>query len=375
MHGNDLVDAYKGKRVLVTGHTGFKGGWLTSWLQELGADVTGYALPPDGKPALFDVLDIANSCHSHYGDIRELDDIRTLIRRLEPHFLFHLAAQSLVRRGHQEPLETFDVNVRGTATVLEALRQAGVPCAVVVVTSDKCYENREWVHGYREDDRLGGHDPYSASKAAAEIVAGSYRRSFFPPSQLDRHGVALATGRAGNVIGGGDWAIDRIVPDSIAALREGRAIAVRNPGAVRPWQHVLEPLSGYLTLASKLATGAPGERAAFCDAWNFGPLGLSNRTVADLVGHLIEQWGCGAWIDDSQPGAPHEAGLLALAIDKAMTNLRWRPRWSFRRAIAETVRWYRGYYEAEGDEFARSCTRAQIIAYMQAMKRDLGEDS
>jgi CDP-glucose 4,6-dehydratase len=375
MHAKELVDAYENQRVLITGHTGFKGSWLTSWLSDLGAEVTGYALPPDTDPALFDVLEVGHHCHSHEGDIRDLGAIRALIQSVEPHFVFHLAAQSLVRRSHQEPLETFDVNVRGTATVLEALRQVGRPCVVVVVSSDKCYENREWLHGYREDDKLGGHDPYSASKAAAEMVASSYRQSFFPSSELARHGVALATARAGNVIGGGDWAAHRLVPDAMIALNSGQPIPVRNPRSARPWQHALEPLSGYLTLAAKMAAGSPAERSAFCEAWNFGPLPMSNRAVSDLVEHIIEEWGAGSWSDESQAAAPHEAGLLALSIDKAMTKLGWQPQWSFRRCVAETVGWYRAYYQPEGPQSARAHTLKQIRAYSDAMNQTVGEAS
>jgi CDP-glucose 4,6-dehydratase len=373
MHAKELVSAYRGKRVLVTGHTGFKGSWLVSWLHDLGAEVTGYALPPDTKPALFEVLGLSNACRSHDGDIRDLDKIRTLIQSVAPHYLFHLAAQPLVRRSHAEPLETFDVNVRGTATVLEALRRSALPCVVVVVSSDKCYENCEWVHGYREDDKLGGHDPYAASKAATEIVAISYRRSFFPPSAIERHGVALATARAGNVIGGGDWATDRIIPDAMRALSQGRPIRVRNPRSIRPWQHVLEPLSGYLTLGSKLTTGTPEERALFCDAWNFGPLALSNRPVADLVEHVVAQWGEGAWIDESDPTAPHESSLLALSIDKAIARLGWLPRWSFANGVEKAVSWYRAYYGAGGAEAARATTMEQLRNYGATMTHEAAE--
>jgi len=367
MQAQDFVEAFRGKRVLVTGHTGFKGGWLVAWLHALGAEVTGFALAPDTDPSLYDALAVATLCRSTIGDIRDCDRVSALLATEKPDFLFHLAAQPLVRRGYKEPLETFDVNVRGTATILEALRVSGLPCHVVVVSSDKCYQNEEWVHGYREDDKLGGHDPYSASKAATEIVAASYRQSFFPPAELGRHGVALATARAGNVIGGGDWSADRIVPDAVTALQQGRAVLVRNPGAVRPWQHVLEPLSGYLTLAAKLARGTLPERADFCGAYNFGPLPVSNRTVADLAERLVAAWGSGSWVDGRQPNAPREAGLLALSIDKAVAHLEWRPRWSFAEAVGRSVQWYRAFYADGGAAAARACTHEQIRAYTDAM--------
>jgi CDP-glucose 4,6-dehydratase len=374
-HQASLAGAYRGKRVLVTGHTGFKGSWLVAWLRDLGADVTGYALAPDTKPALFDLLGIEGACRSHIADVRDVDALSSVVAAAEPEYVFHLAAQPLVRRSHAEPLETFDVNVRGTATVLEVIRRSRRPCVAVVVSSDKCYENREWVHGYREDDALGGHDPYSASKAATEIVTSSYRRSFFPASELAKHGVAVATARAGNVIGGGDWSTDRIVPDAVLALSAGRPIAVRNPRAVRPWQHVLEPLSGYLTLGARLASGSFAERAALCGAWNFGPLPLSNKPVADLVTQVIGAWGEGDWKDQSRADAPHESGLLALSIDKAIAQLGWAPRWSFARAVAETVSWYRAHYASGGARPALDRTLAQIRAYSESAPNDPMEGS
>jgi CDP-glucose 4,6-dehydratase len=333
-----LRETYAGKRVLLTGHTGFKGGWLTLCLHDLGAAVTGFALPPDTTPALFDDAKIGELCRSVEGDVRDLEALRRVVREAQPEVIFHLAAQPLVRASYERPLETFETNVLGTAKLLEAVRLERARCAVVVITTDKCYENREWVFGYREVDPLGGHDPYSASKAAAEIVVDSYRRSFFAPSRLASHGVALASARAGNVIGGGDWAADRIVPDAIRALSAGESILVRNPGAVRPWQHVLEPLGGYLLLGA----GLLGPRAPeLAEAWNFGPRPEGTVPVSDLAREMVAAWGAGGWHTTAQAGAPHEANVLRLAIEKAYARLGWSPRWSVGEAIHHTVHWYR----------------------------------
>ncbi len=313
-----LAEAFAGRSVLVTGHTGFKGSWLALWLHRLGAKVTGYALPPPTEPSNFCASAVRDLLAKHYeAEIRDAAALHAAVAAAQPDVVFHLAAQSLVRESYQSPRATFEVNVIGTLGLLDAVRAAGKPCVVVSVASDKCYENREQVWGYREIDPLGGHDLYSASKGAAEIAVAAYRRSFFPPERLGRHGVKLATARAGNVIGGGDWAKDRILTDAVRHLESGRPVPVRNPDAVRPWQHVLEPLSGYLTLAARmLESDAP----SWCDAWNFGPLPGEELPVRRLVELFLQYWGEGTWTDVSDPNQPHEAGVLRLNIDKCFIN-------------------------------------------------------
>jgi CDP-glucose 4,6-dehydratase len=361
----ELRRAYAGKKVLLTGHTGFKGSWLTLWLRALGAEVTGYALAPDPMPSLFLAAGVEGACRSVLSDVRDLPRLRSVVQETAPDHVFHLAAQPLVRLSYEQPVPTIETNVLGTANVLEAVRLAGRPCAVVVVTSDKCYENKEWIHGYREDEPMGGHDVYSMSKGAAELVVSSYRRSFFQPARLAEHGVAVATARAGNVVGGGDWARDRIVPDAIGALAAGRPIPVRNPQSVRPWQHVLEPLGGYLLLGARLAAGEPSaSRAKHAEPWNFGPRTEDARPVRSVVEALIRAWGSGTWEDRRDPRAPHEAGLLRLAIDKANARLGWSPRWGFDETFERTVAWYRAFHEgASKDELAALC-RTQIEEYL-----------
>jgi len=346
--------ALAGRRVLLTGHTGFKGGWLALWLSRLGAHVTGYALPPQGPPALFHSLDLSQLVTHCEGDIRDLDHLSRVWRDVQPDVVIHLAAQALVRDSYRDPLNTITTNTLGTAHILELARRDPKPVALVLVTSDKCYENFEWERGYAEDDRLGGRDVYSSSKAAAEVLISSYRRSFF----ADR--LAPASARAGNVIGGGDWSADRIVPDTIAALGAGREIEVRSPNAVRPWQHVLEPLSGYLLLASRLLDADAAVRQATADAWNFGPTIDNTRTVGELVSAVIARWGSGRWVDRSSPTQPHEAGLLRLNIDKATNELGWRPRLKFDAAIEWTVDWF---LAAQQGKDMRAFTAAQIAAY------------
>jgi CDP-glucose 4,6-dehydratase len=361
----ELRRAYAGKRVLLTGHTGFKGGWLTLWLRALGAEVTGYALAPDPMPSLFLAAGVERACRHVVADVRDLPRLRAVLAETRPDLVFHLAAQPLVRLSYEQPLETLQTNVLGTANLLEALRLEGRPCAVVVVTSDKCYENRERHAGYREDEAMGGHDVYSMSKGAAELVVSSYRRSFFPPAKLGTHGVAVATARAGNVVGGGDWAKDRIVPDCIGALAAGRPIQVRNPFAVRPWQHVLEPLGGYLLLGARLAGNGTDDRSAWCEAWNFGPELEDARPVREVVEALIRSWGAGSWEDRHDPAALHEAGLLRLDIEKARTRLGWGPRWRFDETFRRTVAWYRAFHGgADAGALAELC-RTQIAEYLE----------
>lgn len=379
---HSFAGTYAGKRVLVTGHTGFKGAWLSEWLLQLGAEVTGLALPPPTSPALFDQLGLASRLNHLTGDIRDAALVARVVRETKPQFVFHLAAQSLVRHSYAHPLETYATNVMGTAHVLEALRLAGTPCAAVMVTTDKCYENRESAHRYHEEDPLGGHDPYSSSKGAAELVIAAYRRSYFsgnaatPATDPLKSTVRVASARAGNVIGGGDWATDRIVPDCIRALQAGQPIPVRNKSATRPWQHVLEPLSGYLWLAACLANprlaptsaGEPdfplsGFSAQLCSAFNFGPSTEANRTVAALVQTILQHWP-GKWEEKVVPGAVHEATLLQLAIDKAEHLLGWKPVWDFDETVRETVAWYR--IAAAASDSVASLTRRQIADYATA---------
>jgi CDP-glucose 4,6-dehydratase len=358
----ELTRAYAGKTVLLTGHTGFKGSWLLVWLGQLGAKVTGLSLAPEAD-AMFTALGLQRACTHLEGDIRGYALVRETVAKVKPDVIFHLAAQALVRRSYADPLQTLESNVNGTAHVLEAVRAAGRPCAVVVVSSDKSYENREWVYGYREEDAMGGHDPYSMSKGATELVTASWRRSFFSPSTLAEHGVAVASARAGNVIGGGDWAEDRIVPDAIRALRAGQPIGVRNPPSVRPWQHVLEPLGGYLLLGARLLGVGTSRREDFCEGWNFGPRNDSAQPVSALATAIVEAWGEGAWKDLSDPNARHEASLLRLSIDKAHARLGWQPRWDFAQTIARTVEWYRAQVQGADAPRLKALTVEQIEAY------------
>ena len=349
---------YRGKTVWLSGHTGFKGSWLAQWLVELGAQVHGFALPAPTQPALFEQLDLAPRIRHELGDVRDAGLVRQSILEAQPDFVFHLAAQPLVRTSYAQPVETYATNVMGTVHVLAALRELGKACTAVVVTSDKCYENREWVHGYREEDALGGHDPYSSSKAVAELAASSFRRSFFQTGP-----VRVATARAGNVIGGGDWALDRIVPDCIRALQQGRAIPVRNRFATRPWQHVLEPLGGYLWLAARLAQAADGA-SPLASAFNFGPGPDGNRTVRELVELVLRHWP-GSWEDQSDPKAVHEAAILQLSTDKARALLGWNPVWNFATGIEKTVSWYRAASADAKAEAILSLTSGQIAAYAE----------
>ena len=359
-------DIYRGKRVLVTGHTGFKGSWLCEWLLALGADVTGLALPPATTPALFDELGLCGRMQDRRGDIRDLATVCAAVEAARPDFVFHLAAQPLVRLSYSQPVETYATNIMGTVHLLEAVRLAGIRCAVVVVTTDKCYENTERAHAYHESEPMGGHDPYSSSKGATELVVSAYRRSYFSAADSP---VKLASARAGNVIGGGDWALDRIVPDCIRSLQRGEVIPVRNRHATRPWQHVLEPLSGYLWLGAALAdsqvSGLRFQVSDHASAFNFGPTPAATQPVATLVGEVLKHWP-GKWEDRTDPKAVHEATLLSLAIDKAARVLGWKPVWDFPATITHTVEWYRAV--SADASVAAGLTRRQIAAYEAAAR-------
>lgn len=346
---------WAGKRVFLTGHTGFKGGWTALWLQQMGAEVTGFALAPPTDPALFDVARVADGMTSIIGDIRDRDTIERALVEADPEIVLHMAAQPLVRASYDDPVGTYATNVMGTVHLLEAVRKAGRVRAAVIVTTDKCYENREWVWGYREDEAMGGHDPYSNSKGCAELVTSAYRRSFFHAGD----GTAIASGRAGNVIGGGDWAADRLIPDILRAVERGEPVLIRNPLAVRPWQHVLEPVSGYLVLAQALWENP----AAAAEAWNFGPRDDDAQPVQWIVERMCEVWGQGAaWTRDDSV-QPHEARYLKLDISKARAGLHWQPRWSLPEALDSIVAWHRAwtagadmhhYCLDELDRFARA---------------------
>ena len=353
--------AFRSRRVLITGHTGFKGSWLSLWLRELGATITGYALAPPTTPSNFDASKVETCLARHViADVRDAATLASVVREVDPDIVFHLAAQALVRDSYRDPVTTVSTNVMGTVNVLEAVRARRKPCVVIIVTSDKCYENREWLYGYRETDSLGGHDPYSMSKGAAELVVASWRRSFFPPYALSQHRIGVASVRAGNVLGGGDWQQDRVLADCIRSLESGRPINVRNPTAARPWQHVLEPLGGYLLLASRMLAAPPEQGAVLADAWNFGPDRSSCWSVARLVEEVIRCWGSGTWRGAGEPSDPHEARFLALCCDKAARVLGWKPVWDVKRAVAETVEWHRAF--AAGANVTDVCRR-QIDGY------------
>lgn len=349
---------FHGSRVLVTGHTGFKGSWLCQWLLRLGAEVHGYARDPQPHETLYGLLGLADRLKTDTrGDVLDLDRLHRTVAEVRPDFVLHLAAQPLVRLSFEIPVETFATNVMGTVHVLDAIRSYGEPLVCVVVTTDKCYENREWLHAYREEDAMGGYDPYSASKGCAELVTSAYRRSFFSAAD----GSAIASARAGNVIGGGDWAKDRIVPDIFRALQAGEPIPVRNKLATRPWQHVLEPISGYLWLAANLANRrlARFPRVDLASGFNFGPSLLSNRTVAEVVESVLSRVP-GRWEDRSDPNAVHEASKLNLATDKAFHMLGWSPNWDFEETISRTVQWYR---DPRSSADACEITDEQISAF------------
>jgi CDP-glucose 4,6-dehydratase len=347
---------WAGKKVLITGHTGFKGSWLALWLNMLGAEVAGYALEPLTLSDNFVLTGLVKKINHRIGDIRNYDRLQEFFHAVNPEIVFHLAAQPLVRESYNAPKETYDINVGGTVNLLECCRKTVSVKVIVNITTDKCYENKEWVWGYRENDRLGGYDPYSSSKACSELVTEGYRKSFFNPDSFAAHGKSLASARAGNVFGGGDWQADRIVPDCIRALEKGEPIIVRSPRAIRPWQHVLEPLSGYILLAEKMYENP----AEYAGGWNFGPQDTSFLSVGSLVDGIVKAWGEGSWEDRSNPDAPHEANILKLDISKAKSLLGWSPLWNIDKAIDETVSWYRQY--RTGGMYKLCCN--QIIDYM-----------
>lgn len=360
---------YHGKKVLVTGHTGFKGAWLSLWLTELGAEVIGYSLPPTTIPSLFEQCRLKDHVDSHIGDIRDFEHLSRVVREAQPEFVFHLAAQPLVRLSYKEPLETFSVNAMGTAHVLEAVRRAESVRVCQIITSDKCYENNGQEHSYQETDPMGGFDPYSASKGVAELIVGSYRRSFFSSFATISSGVSLSSVRAGNVIGGGDWAADRILPDCIRALSKQESILVRNPDTIRPWQHVLDALSGYLLLASQQFL-QPND---FSEAWNFGPSDEEGRTVAYVVNRVVDCWGRGGWAVSEKSSDQNfkEAPRLRLDCTKARSRLSWSPVYETDEAISQAVQWYR---EAKANQQfnALSFSREQIFHFVKmALKKEI----
>jgi len=351
---------YKNKKVLITGHTGFKGSWLTLWLKELGAEVLGYALEPPTNPSLFDSLGLKDNIVHVIGDIRDDAKLLSVCQDFQPEFVFHLAAQPLVRLSYKEPRLTYETNVMGTINLYEAIRKTDSVRVVINITSDKCYENREWVYGYRETDPMGGYDPYSSSKGCAELVTSAYRNSYFNPQHYGKtHNVALASVRAGNVIGGGDWGEDRLVPDCFRSLLSGRKILIRNPEAIRPWQHVLEPLSGYLLLARKLSDdGLP-----YVGSWNFGPFDEDAKPVEWLVRSICEKWGDSADYEVAQGNHPHEAHYLKLDCSKAIAVLGWSPCWSLETAIDKIMEWYEAYGAGEKTESLENICSRQIKEY------------
>ncbi len=362
---NNILNIYKDRKVLISGNTGFKGSWLCQWLINLGAEVYGIALDPPTNPSMFKKLELEKHCKWYNTDIRNFNNVRKVIEEVRPEFIFHLAAQSLIRLSYDSPLETLDTNIMGTVNILEAVRQTHLSTNMVVVTSDKCYENQEWLFGYRENDHLGGYDPYSASKGAVEIIVSSYRRSFFNPMNFEIHGVNVCSARAGNVIGGGDWSQDRIVPDCIRFLEENTPIIIRNPLATRPWQHVLEPLGAYLILGTKLFSSDTKEREKYCSAFNFGPVISSNRTVEVLVQEIIKNWGKGE-LKFNIGDAVHEATLLNISSDKAYHLLQWHPVWRFEETIKNTVLWYKE--NMENPKGILDLTNNQIKKYSEEFK-------
>lgn len=359
---------YRGRRVLVTGHTGFIGSWLCIWLKGLGADVAGCALDPPSEPNNFSACRISRHIRHHHCDVRDLDQILSIFDEFQPEIVFHLAAQALVLSSYENPKATFDTNAGGTVNVLEAVRHTPSVRVVVNLTSDKCYENREWIWGYRENDALGGHDPYSASKGCAELISAAYLRSFFSSPTCGGRRIGIATSRAGNAIGGGDWGLHRLIPDCVRALNAGNPIGIRHPLSIRPWQHVLELLSGLLWLGANLWENPEGFRGA----WNFGPSAADNGSVREVVDRFIRVWGSGKWEDLSDPGALHEAATLRLCCDKAATRLGWANNLSLLQAIDLTAAWYKHYYDSSGETDMYEVCAEQIGHYTeQAKSRNL----
>lgn len=358
---------WRNRRVFITGHTGFKGSWLSLYLYKLGASICGYALPPETKECMYTISGVDRVLTSVFGDICDLDLLRTAMEDLKPEIILHLAAQPLVRESYRAPVETYRVNVMGSLTVLEAARACKSVRSVVMVTTDKCYENREWTWGYRETDRLGGYDPYSSSKACAELAVASWRQSFFPVESYAEHGVGIATVRAGNVIGGGDWSADRLIPDVIRSLISGQKIVLRNPSATRPWQHVLEPVRGYLTLAEELLING----GTFAGAYNFGPEFRDIRPVGWVAQRLVELWGTEGEIVLEQSAQPHEAHSLKLDWSKAASELQWTPRLSLSCALERTAAWYRSW--AAGTDM-HEYSLAQISAYLDVSAANQEDD-
>ena len=347
---------FNSKRVLITGHTGFKGSWLCLILKQLGADVYGYALDPSTNPSLFKEANIEDLITSYIGDIRDLKYLLEVVQKIKPEIVIHMAAQPLVRESYKIPVETYSVNVMGTVHILEACRQTSSVKAIVNVTTDKCYENKEWHWGYRENEPMGGYDPYSNSKGCSELVTSAYRNSYFNPQKYEEHGVGLASGRAGNVIGGGDWAEDRLIPDFFRAIIKGKKVMIRSPFAIRPWQHVLEPLSGYLTLAAKLYT----DGAKYSEGWNFGPDDTDAKNVKWITNEICTLWGNDATYEIDNNPQPHEANYLKLDCSKANAELEWIPKWNIQTTLQSIVNWNKKFLDGKN---ARDITEEQIHLY------------
>jgi CDP-glucose 4,6-dehydratase len=361
-------NAYQNKKVLITGHTGFKGSWLSLWLMELSAKVIGYSLEPPTEPNLFEAINLKDKIIHLIGDVRDEKHLSSTFEKYQPEFVFHLAAQPLVRFSYKEPKLTYETNVMGTVNVLEAVRKTKSVRVCVIVTSDKCYENKEWVFGYRETDPLGGYDPYSSSKGCSELVTTAYRSAFFNPKKYGEiHKVALSSVRAGNVIGGGDWSVDRLIPDCVRALSQKKEIVVRNPSATRPWQYVLDPLSGYLLLGSLMY----GDGARYSSVWNFGPNNESIMTVEELVKLVIKHWGIGNYAIDTS-NHPHEAGFLKLDVSKACALLGWAPIYDVYEAIKRTTNWYNNFYNGVRKEELYEFTVEEIWTYVNRMCDESG---